>query len=248
MPPTESTPASGPIAIVGRGKLGTALAAALRDAGLTVLGPLGRGATFGDSRVAILCVPDREITNVVRSVPSGMLVAHCSGVSSLAAFEGREGFGFHPLLSVTPETKSFAGVGCAVQASSERGRKVCSTIVNALGMVPFELDETLRPLYHAAASVGSNYVLAVEMLAEELMAKCGVDRRHLFPLVRSATDNWMREGAESLTGPIARGDEETVARQRAAVAANAPQMLQVWDALADATRAVAARSAAGSVR
>ena len=58
--------------------------------------------------------------------------------------------------------------------------------------------------------------------------------------MRAAVENWARLGAEdALTGPIARGDEATVARQRAAVEERAPDLLALFDALTDATRALA---------
>jgi predicted short-subunit dehydrogenase-like oxidoreductase (DUF2520 family) len=62
----------------------------------------------------------------------------------------------------------------------------------------------------------------------------------LGPLVRAAVEDWAALGAErALTGPIARGDEETVERQRAAVAERTPDLLPLFDVLVDATRAVA---------
>jgi predicted short-subunit dehydrogenase-like oxidoreductase (DUF2520 family) len=60
--------------------------------------------------------------------------------------------------------------------------------------------------------------------------------------VAAAVDNWARLGAEqALTGPIVRGDEETVARQRAAVEERAPDLLGLWDAMVGATRELVAR-------
>jgi predicted short-subunit dehydrogenase-like oxidoreductase (DUF2520 family) len=232
------------LSLIGPGKLGTALARALRDAGVGVLGPFGRDVeiTGGADDAAILCVPDRDIAAAAERVPRDMIIAHCSGVSTLDVFGEREAFGFHPLLSVTKETTSFAGAGCAVQATSERARRICLDVVRALQMVPFAVDPAMRPLYHAAASVAANYVVAVEALAEGMMRRAGVEPRFLAPLVRSATENWARSGGQSLTGPIARGDEATVQQQRRAVAEHAPEMLAVWDALTDATRAVARAS------
>jgi predicted short-subunit dehydrogenase-like oxidoreductase (DUF2520 family) len=63
-----------------------------------------------------------------------------------------------------------------------------------------------------------------------------VRRELLVPLVMAAVQNWSALGPQALTGPIARGDEDTVARQRAAIAGHAPDTLALWDALADATR------------
>ena len=81
---------------------------------------------------------------------------------------------------------------------------------------------------------------ALEGAAERLAATAGVDRELLAPLVRAAVEKWAARGAEqALTGPIARGDEETVARQREAVAERAPDLLPLFDAMVDATRQVA---------
>jgi predicted short-subunit dehydrogenase-like oxidoreductase (DUF2520 family) len=231
-----------PIAIVGRGRLGTALAEALRAAGLQILGPLGRGEALGAAEVVLLCVPDSQIENAAAAIDPGPIVAHCSGALTLAPLGRHERFSMHPLLSVTKQTTSFANAGCAIDASTPRARAACLQLVHALGMRPFELDDALRPLYHAAASVGAGYVVAVANLAERLIELAGVDRDYLIPLVRSAVDNWARSGASALTGPIARGDEATVRQHRAAIAEHSPESLSMWDALADATRALAARN------
>ena len=83
--------------------------------------------------------------------------------------------------------------------------------------------------------------MALEGAAERLAATAGVDRAALAPLVRASVENWAALGArEALTGPVARGDEATVAAHRAAVAERAPEDLPLWDALADATRRLAA--------
>ncbi len=87
--------------------------------------------------------------------------------------------------------------------------------------------------------------MTLEGAAERLAATAGVDRAALVPLVRAAVENWAQRGAAAaLTGPIARGDEATVARQRAAVAERAPDLLELFDALAGATRRLAAEAAA----
>lgn len=79
-------------------------------------------------------------------------------------------------------------------------------------------------------------------MAERLAEHVGLDRAALEPLVRATVDQWAAMGARAaLTGPIARGDDETVARQREAVARAAPELVPLWDALAEATRSLAAR-------
>ena len=108
-------------------------------------------------------------------------------------------------------------------------------------MTPFTISDSDRPLYHAAASLASNYLVTLEGAAEELAALAGVERDLLVPLVRAAVENWARLGAhEALTGPIVRGDAATASRQRAAVESRAPRLLPLWDALAAGTRTLAA--------
>src|SRR2546423_445410 len=117
---------------------------------------------------------------------------------------------------------------------------------------PLVIDDSARASYHAAASIASNFVVTLEWMAERVAAAAGIEaedaRRLLAPLVRQTVDNWSSRGpADALTGPIARGDDLTVARQRAAVAEAAPDLLPAFDALADATRWLAdARPTAGS--
>jgi predicted short-subunit dehydrogenase-like oxidoreductase (DUF2520 family) len=114
-------------------------------------------------------------------------------------------------------------------------------------MAATEIADEDRAAYHAAASVASNFLVVIEDAAERLAATAGADRDLLVPLVRAAVDNWAAVGAErALTGPIARGDEATVAAQRAAVADRTPDLLPLFDALADATRALADRRACGT--
>jgi predicted short-subunit dehydrogenase-like oxidoreductase (DUF2520 family) len=107
-------------------------------------------------------------------------------------------------------------------------------------MTAFEIADDDRAAYHAAASIASNYLVALEDTAERLLATTGAPRSALVPLVRATVENWAREGAGALTGPIARGDEETVARQRAAVAERAPELLELFDALTNSTRELVA--------
>ncbi|MGI8593059.1 MAG: DUF2520 domain-containing protein [Solirubrobacteraceae bacterium] len=224
-------------ALVGRGRLGRALGGALRDAGLQVDGPLGRGATGAGSDVVILAVPDGEIAAAGRAVAPGPLVGHCSGATGLDALSTDEAFGLHPLMTVTGEGARFEGAACATAGSTERARWIAGALARRLGMIPFEVADEDRAAYHAAASIASNFLVTLEGAAERLAATAGVGREHLAPLVRETVDNWASLGAErALTGPVARGDAATVARQREAVLERAPDLVAVFDALAEATR------------
>ena len=253
-PPPRRVPRT--LAIVGAGRLGTELAAALGDASLAlpegsllegpeapwrVTGPHGRGyAGTGDSAV-LLCVPDREISRAAAAISPGPLVGHCSGACRLDVLEPHEAFSLHPLMTVVPGRTSFTNAGAAVAGSTARALTFAGCLAQALGMRPTAISEDERAAYHAAASIASNFLITLETAAERLAASAEVKRELLGPLVRATVENWIEVGGDrALTGPVARGDEETVAAQRAAVAERAPDLLPLFDALTEATRALAA--------
>jgi predicted short-subunit dehydrogenase-like oxidoreductase (DUF2520 family) len=228
-------------AIVGAGRLGHALAAALCDAGIEVEGPLGRGAR-PEAEVVILAVPDGEIGAAAEVVPDGGLVGHCSGATGLDVLGAREGFGLHPLMTVPEGGRApFKGAGCAVAGTTERALQTATALAHAIGMTPVEVADDDRAAYHAAASIAANFLVTLEGQAERLAATAGVPRELLVPLARAALENWAAKGAEqALTGPVARGDEATIARQRAAIEERAPDLLDTFDALVAASRVLAA--------
>ncbi len=151
----------------------------------------------------------------------------------------RDAFSLHPLLSITADATSFTGAACAIAARSETSLDVAREIATSLRMDPIVVRDEDRALYHAAASIASNYLVTLEAAAARLAGSVGVERKHLARLATSALENWARLGDSALTGPIARGDEATVARQRAAVLRAEPGLAPVWDAMAAATRELA---------
>jgi predicted short-subunit dehydrogenase-like oxidoreductase (DUF2520 family) len=226
--------------IVGRGRMGTALAAALRQAGAEVRGPLGRGEPVQEADVVLLCVPDREIAAAAATIPAGPLVGHVSASAPLELLAPHERFSMHPLLSVVGAGAQFAGAYCAIDGSSAAALDAARAIAERLSMRVKVVPREQRALYHAAASVASNFLITLEGAAERLAGSVGLERAALVPLVRATVENWARQGARAaLTGPIARGDVATAARQREAVADSAPDLLPLWDALAAATRELA---------
>jgi pantoate--beta-alanine ligase len=230
------------VAIVGRGRLGTALARALRERGLDVAQPAGRHAELRGSEVVILCVPDSEIAAAAAAVPDGAIVGHCSGATGLDVLAPHERLSLHPLMTFAADDGAdrFAGAGAAIAGSTSRALEIARALAERLDMVPLEIEDGDRVAYHAAASIASNFLVTLEAAAERLAADAGADRSALVPLVRATVENWARLGAErALTGPVARGDESTVAAQRAAVARREPELLTMFDALVDATRTLA---------
>jgi predicted short-subunit dehydrogenase-like oxidoreductase (DUF2520 family) len=108
-------------------------------------------------------------------------------------------------------------------------------------MRPAAISEDDRAAYHAAASIASNFLITVEAAAERLAGEAGIEHELLVPLVRATVENWAALGAQrALTGPVVRGDEVTVALQRAAIADRAPELIDMFDALVHATRVLAA--------
>ncbi|MFP5362909.1 MAG: DUF2520 domain-containing protein [Thermoleophilia bacterium] len=235
------------VAIVGAGRMGNALAAALRRAGTAVEGPLRRGETPGaECPAVLLCVPDAQIEIAAAALPvrAGRLVGHTSAATTLHALGAHEAFSLHPLMTVTADGASFAGATAAVAGATAHALEVADGLARRLGMAPVRIADADRAAYHAAACIAANFLVAVEGVAERLAQTAGLGREPLAELVRASVANWARLGAErALTGPIARGDEETVARQRAALAERLPDELALFDALADATRRLAAGSA-----
>lgn len=238
-------PPTARVAVVGRGRLGSAVTPALRDAGWDVTGPLPRHPDLTGADVVLLCVPDREIGSAAAAVPSreGLLVGHCSGATTLAPLAPHEAFGVHPLMTIPSDAPTtFTGATAAVAGTSLRALELATSLAVSLGMEPVRIDDAARPAYHAAASVASNFLLALEDFAERLAATAGVPRERLLPLVRATVENWSSHGAAAvLTGPVARGDHATVARQRAAVAEASPEDLDLFDAMVAATERLATR-------
>ena len=233
------------MAIVGDGRLGRALSNGLRAAGYPVDGPLGRGADGSGADAVLLCVPDAEITAAAGAIASGRAVGHCSGATGLEPLYPHEAFSLHPLMTVTSAGGRLAGAGAAVAGSTPRALGLAFELARALGMHAVEIGDADRTAYHAAASMASNFLLTLEAAAERLAAGVGVDRRVLVPLVRATVENWAELGAaRALTGPVARGDEATVEAQRLAVAEREPELLALFDAFVEATRALAGRAEA----
>lgn len=232
------------ISVVGAGRVGRAAAAALRTAGYEVGGPFGRGDDVAPAEIILLAVPDRAIAEVAAAVRGdGSFVGHTSGATTLA--EAGVDFGLHPLRAFAggEGADAFRGIGCAVAGTTPDALAVAAELARGVGGEPFEITDAQRAGYHAAASIASNFVVTLEAAAERMAEASGLPadfRTHLVPLVRGTVENWAEHGPRAaLTGPIVRGDEATVARQRGAVAAHAPELLALFDELCDRTRALA---------
>jgi predicted short-subunit dehydrogenase-like oxidoreductase (DUF2520 family) len=185
------------------------------------------------AELVLLCVPDGAIAEVAREVEPGPWVAHVSGATPLAALDPhRRRFSLHPLQTFTPTRgpEQLDGAWAAVTAESDEALEVGLWLARTLGLQPFDLADDARQLYHAGASIASNYLVTLHEVAAELFHAAGAPPEALVPLMRRTIDN----GFE-LTGPIERGDWATVEAHRAAIRAAKPELESLYDVLAEAT-------------
>jgi predicted short-subunit dehydrogenase-like oxidoreductase (DUF2520 family) len=215
------------VTIIGSGgRAGSAIAARLRERGVSVR---------DDGELRLLCVPDRAIAEVARGIDPGPWVAHVSGATPLAALEPHaRRFSVHPLQTLVPGggPGQFDGAWGAVTAESEEARVHALWVAETLGLRPFALADDKRALYHAGAAVASNFLVTLYRVAGRLVEEAGAPPEVLVPLMERTIAN----GFE-LTGPIARGDWETIERHLSAIRDDAPDLEHLYRALAEATRA-----------
>src|SRR4051794_4251921 len=159
------------LAIVGSGRAGGSIAKAAEAAGLDVrvCRRDDLEATLRNADAVLLCVPDGAVEEVAARVAAGKLpqfVGHVSGSLSLnalgaAAARGSGTFVLHPLQTLPDGSSELTGAGCAVTGSSEEALRFAAGLAARLGMRPFELDDAARAAYHAAASIASNFLVAL---------------------------------------------------------------------------------------
>jgi predicted short-subunit dehydrogenase-like oxidoreductase (DUF2520 family) len=131
-----------------------------------------------------------------------------------------------------------------VAADDDEGFGVAERIADDLLGEPFRLAEELRPLYHAAAVLASNDLVALSATAAHLFSAAGVPdpARAMRPLQQATLDNVAELGpAKALTGPAVRGDAGTIERNLAALAAHAPEAVATYVVLARTALEVASR-------
>jgi len=241
--------------IIGSGRVGGSLAAAARRAGLEVeLRDRSHGLDGLGGRVVLLCVPDQEIATLANQIGATPErpgpVGHTSGATEVSALLGAgtaETFSIHPLQTIPDSETDLRGCPAAVAGATAESLEVARQLARLTGMAPFEIDEADRVIYHAAASIASNFLVTIEQTAAGLLGSVSDrDPRELLgPLVRSSLGNWLERGPAALTGPIARGDEATVSAHREALAERRPDLLPFYDANAERTRDLVREAGSG---
>ena len=245
--------------VIGAGKAGRALAHAMRVGGVEVVGLHGRRpdhgitsgawpATVALANVVLVTVRDAELDGVLCELRSaaalarGTVVLHASGTAEPQALDelrtdGHPGGTFHPLLPLTDPTRATeqlrrAWIGIDGDAGA---RAVSRGLAAAIGARVLEIPAGAKASYHAAAVIASNFPVVLLALAARVLTQAGVDeeaaRGALATLMTAAAENASASApSAALTGPVARGDVETV-RAHLAALSETPQVLQVYRVL-----------------
>ncbi|WP_101525526.1 Rossmann-like and DUF2520 domain-containing protein [Nocardioides houyundeii] len=258
------------VGVVGAGRVGAVLSAALRAAGHDIVAAAGES-DASRSRIAallpgvpvekpsvvardcdllLLTVPDDMLGNVVSMLAAsgalheGQYVAHTSGRHGLAVLDqavavGARPIALHPAMTFTGTAVDLPRLtGCVFGVTAgEAERELTESLVADLGGRPMWVPEDRRTLYHAGLAHGANHLVTLVAEAMEMLRAAGADdpAGTLRPLMTAALDNALAEGDAALTGPIARGDVQTVAAHLAEIEAAAPQTLASYVAMARST-------------
>lgn len=254
------------VSIVGAGRTGRALGRLLRGAGWRLGAVSCRSmkrareavAFIGGGRpvarpegaaLTLLCVPDEAIVPVARAMefPRGAVVAHvCASLGAEILRPWRPAGALHPLRSFADPAKAaaaFPGTACAIDGDPAAVR-LLERLARSIGGIPLRLSAGRKALYHAGAVFASNYVVAAVDAGLRLLVKAGLERREglraLLPLLRGTLDNLESAGLPgALTGPLERGDVDTVARHAAALKRHAPDLAGLYAGLGRAALRVA---------
>jgi predicted short-subunit dehydrogenase-like oxidoreductase (DUF2520 family) len=200
--------------------------------------------------LVLLTVPDDVLPGLVKGLAatgapfSGRLVAHASGAHGIAVLEpaakaGALPLAIHPVMTFTgrdDDVDRIHGVCFGVTAPGPI-RPAAEALVIEMGGEPVFIPEENRPLYHAALAFAANNLVTLVAQAGDMLAKAGAENpnRMLGPLLSAALDNALRFGDAGLTGPVARGDDGTVAAHISAIEKAAPGAMSAYLALARLT-------------
>lgn len=211
-----------------------------------------------DPELIVVCTPDDAVHSVVRELAEAIAplagrptIVHTSGSVSLEALDpaarlGCEVLALHPLMTVTADAPAsvLQGAAAAITASTMPARTLGHALAHAAEMIPFDLADERRALYHAAAALAANATVTLLESAESLARAAGapeaVARYGMARLASMAIARVEAVGATAaLTGPIARGDVGTVAAQLDAIEQYAHERSDLFRAAGEATVALA---------
>ena len=235
--------------------MGRSFDSAERGAAIVGATPLTVADPLVEADLMIIATRDAAIAPVAGMLAQKVVpipaVIHLSGLTPVSALDALAEQGlavgsFHPLQTLpTPDAGAarLAGSYIAVTAEYEL-HDTLEEFADSLGATPFTLDDAAKPLYHAAAAAAANFPLASLAMASDLFGSAGVPWAAARPLVEAVVANAFDLGARAaLTGPVARGDVETVAAQLQAVAAADPEWTVAFARSVEALAALTGRSA-----
>ena len=258
------------IGVVGAGRVGAVLAAALREAGHEIAAVAGEShasrtrintllpgvrvdkptAVSRACDLLLLTVPDDMLSNVVTmlaasgAIREGQYVVHTSGKHGLAVLQpaadaGAHVLAMHPAMTFTGthvDLARLAGCVYGVTANPDTDDLAAKLVADLRGRL-LRVEEDRRALYHAGLAHGANHLVTLVSQAMDLLRDSGADdpAATLRPLLTAALDNALEYGSAALTGPIVRGDVETVRAHLRDIAANRPATLESYVAMARAT-------------
>jgi predicted short-subunit dehydrogenase-like oxidoreductase (DUF2520 family) len=225
--------ASGALAvqdILTRSAAGAAEAATFIGAGR----PVTALAQMRAADIWMLAVSDDQIAPVCAQLAAahplaGALVFHCSGARSSADLDAAAAAGavtasVHPVRSFADPgevARRFAGTWCGIEGDARALARLAPAL-DAIGAQVVPIDAAAKTVYHAASVFASNYLVTVLDAALRAYQAAGIPeataRALAAPLATETLANVLRLGpAQALTGPVARGDMDTVARQQRAL-------------------------------
>jgi predicted short-subunit dehydrogenase-like oxidoreductase (DUF2520 family) len=198
----------------------------------------------------LLTVPDDMLGNVVAmlsasgAIRAGQRVVHTSGKHGLAVLApaaelGAEVLAMHPAMTFTGTDVDLARLsGCVYGVTATLDtHELAQQLVADLGGTVVWVPEDRRTLYHAGLAHGANHLVTLVAQAMDLLSASGAEdpAATLRPLLNAALDNALSYGSAALTGPVVRGDVETVRAHLADIAASAPETLESYVVMARAT-------------
>lgn len=201
--------------------------------------------------LVLLAVPDDVLPGLVSGLAAtgafrpGQIVVHTCGARGVDVLEPATAAGvlplaLHPAMTFTGRCEDLARLRAAcvgVTVADETGWSVGEALVLEMGAEPVRVPPQGRPLYHAALAHGANHLATLVRDAVDALEQAGVvpAERLLGPLLEAALDNTLRHGDRALTGPVARGDADTVRLHLRVLAEAAPELLSSYRAQASRT-------------